>query len=167
MAEAKGIVDEIHKIDADISGGINFSQRDTETTLGNIEHLVQAAHILNMLSIADFGGKQGAERGEGLVEQVIAAAFQSYGGEELHPDTFEKAAMILRGITQGHPFADGNKRTGFLMATYFLERTGVPLPPNLSPDETYNLCMRISSGEIRSIGIMTEELRRLWSTVNP
>ncbi|MBI4491217.1 MAG: Fic family protein [Chloroflexi bacterium] len=34
------------------------------------------------------------------------------------PDPFEKAAMLLRGITQGHPFYNGNKRTGFLPAAY-------------------------------------------------
>src|SRR5215212_7309335 len=54
----------------------------------------------------------GAVRDRGLVEQAVAAAFQTYVGVDPHPGPFDKAAMPLRGITQGHRFNDGNKRTG-------------------------------------------------------
>ncbi|MGI8967592.1 MAG: Fic family protein [Chloroflexota bacterium] len=39
---------------------------------------------------------------------------------------------VLRGITADHPFQDGNKRTGFLLATLYLEQVGHPLPKHLS-----------------------------------
>lgn len=55
-------------------------------------------------------------RSRGLVEQVVGAAFQTFERIDPHADPFERAAMRLRGVTQGHPFGDGNKRTGFLLA---------------------------------------------------
>jgi death-on-curing protein len=61
-----------------------------------------------------------APRAPGLVEQVVAGAFHTFGGDDPHPGPFDKAAMLLRGITQGHPFTDGNKRTGILVASYYL-----------------------------------------------
>ena len=35
-------------------------------------------------------------------------------------DVFEKAALILYRIIQGHPFIDGNKRTAFRVADFVL-----------------------------------------------
>lgn len=36
----------------------------------------------------------------------------------------ERASHLLRGIVQGHPFTDGNKRTGFEAADLFLNMNG-------------------------------------------
>jgi hypothetical protein len=86
-----------------------------------VDVLTKVAICTNMWAVHEFGGRLGPSRGNALVEQVVAAAFQTFGGQDPHPHTFEKAAMLLRGITQGHPFMDGNKRTGFLVT---LSRTG-------------------------------------------
>ena len=99
---------------------IDFAATDTDTTLAKVRLLTAAAIYFNVLSVSDFGGRAGPVREEGLVERVVGAAFQTFGGSDPRPDPFEKAAMVLRGITQGHPFNDGNKRTGFLLAAYNL-----------------------------------------------
>src|SRR3712207_5311338 len=91
---------------------VDFTRTDTKTTLAKVRLFTAAAMYFNVLAVADFGGRSGPSRGEGLVEQAVGAAFQSYAGEDPHPSPFEKAAMLLRGISQGHPFNDGNKRTG-------------------------------------------------------
>ena len=39
----------------------------------------------------------------------------------------ERAAFLLRGIAQDHPFADGNKRTAYEAADSFLGRNGAPV----------------------------------------
>jgi len=70
--------------------------------------------------------------------------------------------MLLRGITQGHPFNDANKRTGFLIAAYYLEQVGFPLPARTAPDEAVALCLRISKGDLREIAVIQRELQALW-----
>ncbi len=46
-----------------------------ETTAAKVRLLTAAAHYFNTLAVADFGGRPGAPREEGLVEQVVGAAF--------------------------------------------------------------------------------------------
>src|SRR5215217_1867681 len=101
---------------------VNFIATDTATTLAKVRLLTAAATYFNILSVTDFGGRSGPAREEGLVEHAIGAAFQTFAGQDPHPNPFDKAAMLLRGITQGHPFTDANKRTGFLVALYSLDR---------------------------------------------
>jgi prophage maintenance system killer protein len=97
-----------------------------------------------------------------MVEQVVGAAFQSFGGVDPHPDPFDKAAMLLGGITQGHPFEDGNKRTGFLVASFFLNLMSIPLPPNLDADRVVGLCLDVSAGTIRDVTMIASTLRQIW-----
>lgn len=96
---------------------VDFTRTDPQTTVAKVR-LLSAAVYFNVLAVTEFGGRPGPVRQEGLVEQVVAAAFQTFQGADPHPSPFDKAAMLLRGITQGHPFTDGNKRTGFLVAIY-------------------------------------------------
>lgn len=96
------------------------------------------------------------------MEQVVASAFQTFGSYDPHPDPFDKAAMLLRGITQGHPFTDGNKRTGFLMAVYYLKVMGYPIPYHAYNDHVVDFCVRVSAGDIRDAQEIAGELQRLW-----
>ncbi len=70
--------------------------------------------------------------------------------------------MLLRGITQGHPFEDGNKRTGFLLAEFYLRRVGIALPDAFPVDAAEELCVRVSSGQVRDVEQIANELERLW-----
>lgn len=60
---------------------------------------------------------------------VIAGAIERarYGPFPDEADLAERAAMLLRGIAQDHPFVDGNKRTAFETTDLFLEKNGVIL----------------------------------------
>jgi prophage maintenance system killer protein len=109
------------EIDQMLREGVDWNATDTETTLRKVKLLSTVACYLNERLLELYGGHPGDIRGVHLVEQVVGAAFQSFGGEEVHPDHFDKAAMLLRGITQGHPFGDGNKRTGLTLAGYHLD----------------------------------------------
>lgn len=139
-----------------------FLRTDTEATLGKVRLLTAAAVYFNATAVVDYGGRLGPTRGMALVEQVIGAAFQTYGGEDPRPDAFAKAAMLLRGITAGHPFQDGNKRTGFLLATYYLEATGHAVPPELPVGDAVALSRRVSAGELRDVAQIAAELERMW-----
>lgn len=146
---------------------VNFNcgdRRDVlrENSEATIRRLVNAVIEFNHRVVKDFGGREGKIRGKGLIEQVIAATFQTFGGKEIHPGDFDKAAMLFRGIIGGHPFEDGNKRTGFLLAVYFLEQTGHFFPSEDFPiNEVEKLCVKVSSGEIRNISKISISLRRL------
>ena len=140
---------------------VDFSSDETESLPTKVRVLTAATYF-NTLSVADFGGRAGPARAPGLVEQVVAAAFQTFADVDPHPSTFDKAAMLLRGITQGHPFNDGNKRTGFLLAAYYLLLAGLPAPTSLDEDGIVDLSMRVSAGEVRDVEEIARELRMLW-----
>ncbi len=103
---------------------VDFTRTDSGSTAAKVRLLTAAATYFNVLAVIEFGGRSGPVWQEGLVEQVVADAFQTYEGVDPHPSPFAKAAMLLRGITQGHPFTDAIKRTGFLVAVYYLDRVG-------------------------------------------
>jgi prophage maintenance system killer protein len=139
-----------------------FARRDTASTLANVRLVTAAAIYFNAAAVTGFGGRGGPARARGLVEQVVAAAFQTFEGVDPHPEAFDKAAMLLRGITQGHPFNDGNKRTGFLVAAYYLEAVGYPPPDLYSVGEVVEVCLRVSDSSLRDVALIAVELRRLW-----
>jgi death-on-curing protein len=141
---------------------VDFFTDDPSLTPARVSLLTGVAIYLNVLAVTSVGGRSGPTRGIGLVEQVVGAAFQTFSGADPYPGPFDKAAMLLRGITQGHPFEDGNKRTGFLLATYYLERVGYPLPDGFSKAAAEHLCLRISAGELRGVDVIADELKHIW-----
>jgi death on curing protein len=101
---------------------------------------------LHELSILKYGGGHGT-RDEGLMESAIARPYQTFGGEDLYPSVFEKAAAIVESIIINHPFIDGNKRTGFLAMLAVLDNENYQL--SISNNEIYNFTIKISTGEIK------------------
>ena len=73
--------------------------------------------------INEFGGGLGL-RGQGLLESAAYQPRQSFGGEDLYPDLFDKASVYAFSISENQPFIDGNKRTAVSTASLFLEFNG-------------------------------------------
>jgi death-on-curing protein len=71
--------------------------------------------------LARFGGASGL-RDRGLLLSALARPKHLFAYEQ--PTMFELAAAYAHGIVKNHPFLDGNKRSGFLAATLFLESNG-------------------------------------------
>jgi death on curing protein len=71
--------------------------------------------------IERFGGLQGI-RDESLLDSALNKPLHlfSYG----RPTVFDLAASYATGIVKNHPFLDGNKRTGFVVAALFIESNG-------------------------------------------
>ncbi len=107
---------------------------------------------LHELSILKYGGTEGV-RDQGLMESAIARPYQTFGGEDLYPTFFEKAAAIVESIIINHPFVDGNKRTGFLAMLAVLEAGNLKI--TATNDELYNFTIKISTGEIKFEEIVT------------
>ncbi len=78
------------------------------------------------------GGLHGI-RDDGLLEAALAMPIQQFGGQELHPTFFDKAAAYLFHLANNHPFLDGNKRIAWLSCIVFLQANGCKLDAN-SPD---------------------------------
>lgn len=72
--------------------------------------------------IGEHGGAAGL-RDRGSLEAALARARQlfAYGT----PDLFDLGASYAAAIVGNHPFVDGNKRTGFVIAILFLELNGL------------------------------------------
>ncbi len=61
---------------------------------------------------------------DGLLDSALQAPFQTFGGEELIPDTKEKIVRLAFGLIKNHAFRDGNKRIGALVLLTLLELNG-------------------------------------------
>jgi len=96
-------------------------------------------------SIEVYGGSKGI-RDIGLLESAIARPFQTFGGEDLYPSPYDKAAAFAESLIINHPFIDGNKRTGMLgMATFLLENK---IYIDTKDEDLYDMIIKISMGEI-------------------
>ncbi len=52
------------------------------------------------------------------IKEVVEECVHSEG------DIYDKSLILLKGITQKHPFASGNRRTAFITAKDFIVRNG-------------------------------------------
>jgi len=76
--------------------------------------------------ISMFGGADGI-RDEHALETSLGRPLQHLSYKEPPPSIVELAAIYCSGIVKSHPFMDGNKRSGFIIAALFLESNGYPL----------------------------------------
>jgi death-on-curing protein len=72
-------------------------------------------------ALAAHGGASGV-RDMGLLESALARPQNLFAYGE--GDVAALAAAYAFGIVRNHPFVDGNKRTGFMTAVFFLELNG-------------------------------------------
>lgn len=91
--------------------------------------------------IAETGGKRGL-RDLSLLESAVARPQATFGGADLYPGLFEKAADLLDSLVNNHPFVDGNKRTGITAAGLFLRANGYGL--RTSSEELEAFTMRVA-----------------------
>ena len=84
--------------------------------------LEQALEI-HAIVLAETSGAKGLQD-LGRLEAALTAQTQNVFGEELYKTACEKAAALMRGVIAGHPFVDGNKRTGMLAGLTFLRLNG-------------------------------------------
>lgn len=81
--------------------------------------LKSIAFAIHQRQLAEHGGDDGL-RDEGLLESALARPqnLLAYGDPE--PDAAALAASYAYGISKNHPFIDGNKRVGYVVARTFL-----------------------------------------------
>jgi len=84
----------------------------------------RAALAIHAEQIAEHGGASGL-RDKGLLDSALGRPRQLAAYAE--PDAADLAAAYAFGIVRDHPFVDGNKRTGFIVAATFLLLNGCEL----------------------------------------
>lgn len=76
---------------------------------------------IHEMMLSQHGGLAGV-RDEGLLESALAKPRNLFAYAS--PTPAEMAASYAAGIVLNHPFFDGNKRAGFVVAAVFLETNG-------------------------------------------
>ncbi len=90
--------------------------------------------------IEETGGAFGV-RDEGLLRSALARPRASFGGQDLYPTLFEKAAALLESLVMNHPLLDGNKRVAWECLDLTLELNGYVL--RSSSEESFMLISRV------------------------
>lgn len=72
-------------------------------------------------------------------------------GFEIFPDVFQKAAALMHCIILFHPFVDGNKRTGIVVANIFLGNNSYRLHVETSEAISFTIKIAESNAEILEI----------------
>ena len=110
---------------------------------------------LHEMMVAQYGGTLGL-RDDSLLRSALGKPQNvfAYG----HPTMADLAASYAVGIVKNHPFLDGNKRTGFMMAAGFLERNGWRL--SATDIDAAIRTLALAAGE------MTESAYAAWLEAN-
>ena len=77
----------------------------------------------------------------GALESAIAQPKATFDGKDLYSSLAEKAAVLCSSIVQGHPFVDGNKRTGHAAMATFLLLNGAEIDATIDQQEQIILAL--------------------------
>jgi death-on-curing protein len=93
--------------------------------------------------LAEHGGKAGV-LDAGLLDAALGSPRNhfAYGQASL----YRLAAAYAHGISQNHPFVDGNKRVAFTVAVTFLELNGLQLVA--SEGDAFSTMNSLSAGQL-------------------
>lgn len=100
--------------------------------------------MLHVAIYERYGGSCGVLN-EGMLDSALQAPFQTFGGEELFPDTKDKILRLAYGLIKNHSFRDGNKRIGALVLLVLLELNGWHV--NATNEEFADIIMGIAASE--------------------
>jgi len=103
----------------------------------------EVAQAIHDRQLAEHGGAAGV-RDAGALESALARPVNRWAyGED---DRCLLAAAYAFGIARNHPFADGNKRTAWVLARLFLRLNDVGLV--FEPDDAIRVVLSLAAGEL-------------------
>lgn len=105
------------------------------------------ALAIHEMMLGQHGGLAGV-RDEALLESALAKPHNlfAYGS----PTLAQLAASYAAGIIINHPFIDGNKRTGFMLAATFLELNGLNF--TASEEAVVEMTVALAAGKLKEAG---------------
>jgi death-on-curing protein len=114
-----------------------------------IGRLLVRVYEIHQRVLAKGGGGLEGILNAAMLHAAVARPFATFGGVELYPDDFEKAAALFHSLIKSHPFMDGTKRTAFAAAIYFLHERGYSLQRPLPQDEVIRFCVQVAEEAAR------------------
>jgi len=97
--------------------------------------------------LAQHGGLTGV-RDEGLLESALSRPRNLFAYRS--PTLPQMAASYAAGILLSHPFLDGNKRTGFMLAATFLELNGMEFAA--TEESVVAMTLALANGRLKQAG---------------
>lgn len=94
--------------------------------------------LLHDKVVDETGGSLGI-REPGLLNAIAEKPQASFGGKELYPAVFDKAAAIFEALCNYHVFVDGNKRCAITTLEYFLYKNNLVLTAGKNGKEKFTL----------------------------
>jgi len=101
--------------------------------------------VLHAKVVEQTGGSQGI-RDVHLLASLVERPKTSFGGKEMFPSIFEKAATYLESLAKYHVFVDGNKRTAITASARFLFLNGYKL--SATNKEVEDFVVRVASEKV-------------------
>jgi death-on-curing protein len=111
-----------------------------------VEYLTLEEALLLHARLIQRTGGSGGVRDAGLLDSALARPQATFGGEDLHPGLWHKAAALMHSLIKNHPFVDGNKRTALAATGLFLELNGYAL--TATNEEVLDFARQAAVGEI-------------------
>jgi death-on-curing protein len=105
---------------------------------------------LHATVLAASGGASGI-RDLGALKSAAAQPRVTFGGEELYPTLFDKAAALCHSLVLNHPFVDGNKRAGHAALETMLVLNGFELTADA--DEQERVFLELASGGLSRLDL--------------
>ena len=103
-------------------------------------------------------------RDRGLLESAVAKPQNRFHYDNVE-DVVSLATTLLFGIARNHPFAQGNKRTGFLSAIDFLELNGYAIEPLPDADKVLGLSIMDVLGQRMTEDQFADAVRTLTRAI--
>ena len=101
------------------------------------------AHAIHDRQLAEHGGGAGL-RDQGALESAMGRPVNQWSSGE--DDRMRLAAAYAFGVARNHPFADGNKRTAWILARLFLMANGIEI--EFDKVDAINTVLALAAGEL-------------------
>jgi death-on-curing protein len=109
----------------------------------------RTALAIHRRQLAEHGGADGV-REPHLLSSALARPRNRWGYDRT-ADLASLAASYGFGLLNNHPFVDGNKRTGYVVARLFLVLNGADV--NATQDDKYLTFLAVAAGDLDEDGL--------------
>jgi len=120
---------------------------------------IALAHAIHDRQLAEHGGPVGV-RDLAALESALDRARNRWAYGET--DLCALAAAYAFGVARNHPFADGNKRSAWVLARLFLRLNGVTI--GFTPEDAIQTVLQLAAGDLSEEALTKWfQSRREWS----